>query len=537
MAKLKKITAVFLLLVITFLTASCTSSKDEDLRGRTYRLKKQNILTLSVPDKLESLDPINIKNLWEFQVASMVHDGLVTYLKDTKMIIPALASQWEVSPNGRSYHFILREGLSFHSGNEVTAEDVKFSWERALKLGNPEVLAVFGNILGAEEYYQGKAPEVSGIEVIDKRNFKVHLKTVDAGFLLKITDPVAYILDQQALEPRGQGAETSQGALELMIMAGAGPFNLVERQPYNLVLEKFRPHYLENNLERIEVMMEPEAELALKEFLGGQVDIMQLEEPLSDFLLSRDEGLNDGLREIPRAEILYLGFNTQKTPYNDATLRQLINLALDRERLAQSLGNYEPASGFLPRSLLEERGPLQAYFQDLSETQNLVPLLPEESKNLTLYFVAEDKNKELAEMIQEQLAQVGLNIRLQSLNSLQELSYGLKTGSIGFYLHSWTAKNYDPHGFLTLMFHSSSSHNVTGYENEVVDGYLNYALGQELNSRERITALLEAEKIIMQESPAITLLEKTYFLLAGDRVSQLILDPLRGLFWENIKVD
>lgn len=535
MRKQKIITSILLFMLLTILAVGC-SSTEQDYGEHGNRVKATKALILTIPKGLESLDPVQVKSPWELQVAGFIHEGLVKYDKETGTILPALASHWETSQGGRVYHLTLRDDLYFHSGKELTAQDVKFSWERSLNLGGPEVLQVFGNILGAEEFYEGKAKEVVGIEVLDERNLQITLKAADKSFLLKITDPAAYVLDRQVIEQRGLGTEKDEkllSALEIMVLAGAGPFSLVEIQPNYMIFEDFPKHYQSNKLERIEVIVEPETDMALAEFLGGQVDILQLEEPLSEFLLSRDSSLSDSLRETPRAEIIYLGFDTEEPPYNDPTLRKLISFAVDRISLAQQLTNFSPAQGLLPRMLLNNKAPLEPYSHDLSETKGLYHLMPEEKETLNLYYVNVDKNQEIAELIKEQLNQVGLKIRLQPLSSFQELYHGLQAGSIDFYLNSWTAGNFDPHGFLSTMFVSSSPGNLTGYDNEMVEEYLNQAQIQELNSKERLAALLEAEKIIMQDSPVITLLERVDYFLVRDTLSPLKQDPLTGLQLEN----
>lgn len=170
----------------------------------------------------------------------MIHKGtyntLVTWADDNvKEIVPDLAESWEVSEGGKVFTFNLREGVKFHSGNEMTAEDVKWSWERAMGLkGNPSFL------------FEG----VESIEAVDDYTVVVTKEAPDPAFLAKSTFGVFSVLDSETVAAQGgttgPDADTTDQAEEWLNQnsAGTGPFVLKSWVPETeVVIDRFEDYW------------------------------------------------------------------------------------------------------------------------------------------------------------------------------------------------------------------------------------------------------------------------------------------------------
>ena len=125
---------------------------------------------------------------------------MVVYNSETRKIEPALAKEWSSTSDGLTYTFRLRDKAYFHSGKEVTASDIKASWERAIKHSSAATWYIFKNINGYEQFYNGKTEDVAGITVLNDDILQVTLDTPDEMFLLKLHHPAAAIVDAEYIK-------------------------------------------------------------------------------------------------------------------------------------------------------------------------------------------------------------------------------------------------------------------------------------------------------------------------------------------------
>ena len=152
-----------------------------------------------------------------------VFGGLVTIDSELN-IVPDIARNWDISPDGRIYTFYLREDAQFHSGKPVTAQDFKWSLERATDplTAAPVVDEYLGDIVGADDKLEGNVRDVSGIRVIDDYTLEITIDEPKSYFLAKLTYPTGFVLDQENVESDRRWFRTPNGT---------GPFKLEEYVP------------------------------------------------------------------------------------------------------------------------------------------------------------------------------------------------------------------------------------------------------------------------------------------------------------------
>ena len=137
---------------------------------------RRKLALLPGDDPSSVLDPIQVGDVSTSEYIVELFGGLVTLDQDLE-VQPDLASDWEVTNNGKTYTFKLRDNVTFHNSQRVTAEDFKYSIERAADPTNasPTVLAYLGNIVGVKDRFANKATSVSGVKVIDQTTVQIDL--------------------------------------------------------------------------------------------------------------------------------------------------------------------------------------------------------------------------------------------------------------------------------------------------------------------------------------------------------------------------
>ena len=150
----------------------------------------------------------------------LAFSGLVSF--DPQLnLTPDLAESWELSADGMTYTFHLRQNAKFHNGRPVTAQDVIYSWERAANpnLQSVTVVTYLGDIVGVRDMAQGKADHIAGIKALDDHTLQVTIDAPKPYFLLKLTYPTSFVVDKDNVES-GQDWYRHPN--------GTGPYKLTE---------------------------------------------------------------------------------------------------------------------------------------------------------------------------------------------------------------------------------------------------------------------------------------------------------------------
>ena len=163
---------------------------------------------------INTFDPASDQNLF---ILEQLFDGLVR-LEKNMTVAPALAEYWNISKDGKTYVFLLRQGVKFHHGREMTAEDVKFSLERLIEAKTPAVFARYfvNRVVGAREFREGRAPNVTGFKVKGPYTFEMSL-----------TDPYVsglYLLSMHFCKILPKDLVLEQGRRFFQRPSGTGPF-------------------------------------------------------------------------------------------------------------------------------------------------------------------------------------------------------------------------------------------------------------------------------------------------------------------------
>jgi peptide/nickel transport system substrate-binding protein len=310
-----------------------------------------------------------------------------------------LAESWEISSDARSVKFNLRRGVQFHSGREMTSDDVKYSLERA---ANPKVAAA---------QYTGMASWFSGVETPDKYTaiFRSDQPRPTIFDLLEFLN----ICDREALE--GTDANTTAN--------GTGPFKLVEWVPGDHVTLAKNPNYWQTGkpyLDSIQIPILRDQQAMVTQLEAGTVDIARLP-TLTDFnRLKADPAYQAMANPLTGAHYL-AGFNLTMPPFDNKLLRQALCYAVDKQRFVDTIlgGIGAPESlPWLPSSPAYEPAKQNFYSFDLDKARSL--LAQSGVTNLAFDYLANPVNAEttgFGQIYQSDLAKLGVTMNIKNLDA------------------------------------------------------------------------------------------------------------------------
>ena len=467
-----------------------------------------------------------------------VFGGLVTIGPDLN-VVEDLAQRYDVSPDGRTYTFHLRDGIRFHSGKPVTARDFKWSFERVADplTASPVVDEYLGDIVGVKERLRGQATEVSGIRVIDEQTLEITIDAPKSYFLAKLTYPTGFVLDQENVESSSRW---------FLGPNGTGPFKLTEYVPGESLILTGNDNYHLGAPFLNEVRFILSGGTGMLMYENDEIDITGV--GLADLERVQDPSnpLNEDLVQAPPAfSTSYIGMNVSQPPFDDRKVRQALNYAIDRESIAKiALANLVvPAKGILPPEFPGYSPDVKGYEYDPAKARQLLaeskygPQLENFDKPIILTTAGSFGSSiglDLEGILQMWRENLGIDIeilRTEFATYLQDLvKRRFEMFEIG-----WIADYPDPENFLDLLFHSESNNNHTAYNNPEVDRLL-VAARVEQDETSRLELYHQAEQLIMEDAPWIVLwYSGEQFVLVKPHVqdyklTQLIIPKLRFVY-------
>ncbi|MBC7223429.1 MAG: peptide ABC transporter substrate-binding protein [Anaerolineae bacterium] len=462
----------------------------------------------------ETMDPALAGDLDSAQFVTKVFGGLVSLDEDLE-VQPDLAEGWELSEDGRTYTFRLREDARFHDGRPITAEDVRYSLERACDpaLGSRLAGAYLGDIGGVQERLRGQADTIAGVEVLDERTLRITIDAPKSYFLSKLTYSTAFVVDRQQVERDPNWLEHPNGS---------GPFRLAEWTEDRIVLEP-SPYYpgLQTGVEKIVFYTAPRG-VPVTMYENGELDAAPVGGDQLERVLDPTNPLHQELQVVPLLDTFYVGLNLRTPPFDDLKVRRAFAMALNREGIVQVLlrGQAEVARGILPPGMPGYNPDLQGIPYDPEGARELLAQSryggPEGLPPITLTVGGSGSMGEaLAEMWAENL---GVDVQVEV--PVGGLSAEWQAGRLQMVLLGWIADYPDPENFLDILFHSQSPQNHTGYHNPEVDRLLEEARAEPAPEK-RYALYREAEERIVADVPWIPLYHDTAHLLVKPYVEGL----------------
>ena len=481
-----------------------------------------------------TLDPHLTTDTTSSFVVVELFSGLVTLNTDLELV-PDIAERWEISSDGLQYTFYLRPNAKFHDGKPVTAQDFKWSIERAAapETASPVADTYLNDIVGALDYIKGDATEISGIRVVDDTTLSITVDQPKAYFLAKLTYPTAFVVDRANVEAGGRGWTDNPN--------GTGPFRLKEYKIGERIVLERNEHFYREPAKVDTILLNLAGGQSMAMYENDEIDITGVSLFDLERVLDPNEPLNKELVVAPPDfSISYIGFNTSMAPFDDPKFRQALNHAIDKELIATEVLSdlVVPAFGILPPGFpgynenlvglrhdkeLAQRLLNESNYADAASRPRIVITVPGTGGTigLDLEVVIEMWRQVLG--VEVEIQQVEWATYLEDLNDAKFQAYA----GLG-----WQADYPDPQDFLDILFHTDSALNHGAYSNPELDTILERARTQQ-DPLERISEYRRAEEMIVEDGAWVPLwyTGERHLLLKphvdGYRVTPMIVPKLR----------
>jgi peptide/nickel transport system substrate-binding protein/oligopeptide transport system substrate-binding protein len=478
-----------------------------------------------------SLDPALSTDVPTGRAVGYLFDGLTRFDPNAK-VEPGLASRWEISADGLTYTFHLRQGVTFHDGSRFTAASVVKSWQRALDPATKSGAAQFlFPIRGAREFNDGKASSISGVVARDDSSLVVTLAEPLAIFIKMLAMPVAAIVPDHVAADFGEHP------------IGTGPWKLVEWKHDDYLLFARNPTYFggapATDSLRARIIAEPST--AVAEYESGNVDVLEIPaNEASDW--EDDESKQPMLMSTPALELVYVAINTTRGPLADPRVRQALNYAVDVSRIIERLigGRGTRAAGVIPPALAGYDSARKAYPYDPAKAKQLLAAAGYPNGiDVELWTSTTPIYLRMAETMQAYLNASGIRTKIVQRESAAARAAARK-GQVDMILKDWYADYPDAEDFLYPLLHSANKGaggNVSFYSNPLFDSVVTRSR-RELDETKRNALYRQADSIAFAGAPMIFL----YFyneLYAVQPWIKHFVPPVifNGQRWTNVTID
>lgn len=429
---------VLALLVAVFMLTTLLTGCGKGSKSSGTKKGDANTLVVANDSDAISLDPMGTNDNASSKVLVQIYEGLFDITSDGKEV-PLLAESYE-KKSDTEYVFHLKKGVKFHNGEEMKASDVVFSIKRACEA--PNVKHLFNTIdkdtIKAEDDYTV--------------SFKLHYAF--PGIIASFMHPGGSILSEKAVKAAGDNYGSSTDTV-----CGTGPFKLDEWSKANAIkLSRFADYHAEKSgMEKLVFKIIPEPTNRLVELQTGGADIAYEIQPMDIEKVEKDENLV--MFKSLDYGTTYLGFNTQKAPFDNPKVREAVAYAIDMPGLIPKvwMGSGKVASNSMPPTLMYSiGGETKAKERDVEKAKALLKEAGYENGFDTTISTNERKQRvDMATIIKEQLKDVGINV---TINVMEWSAYNdlLKNGQQDMFEIAWIADTPDPDSFLFPCFHSSA---------------------------------------------------------------------------------
>ncbi|HNX72930.1 MAG TPA: ABC transporter substrate-binding protein [Spirochaetales bacterium] len=414
---------------------------------------QEKVLTIGVDQEAIGLDPHIITAFSSHRRVDLLYNKLVRHDENLK-IVPDLAESWEV-PNNTTYIFNLRKGVKFHTGQEMTSDDVIFSLNRIL---DPKTASPGRSYITS----------IKTMEALDKYRVKITLSAPLASFLEGLTSNNCAIVSKAAVEQYGNLQK---------VEAGTGAFMLKEWIPDNSMTLVKNPNYFEKGLpymDKVIFRVIPEQASLFAGVRSGSLDIAQINDGGTVMLAKKDANLV--VVQKPGINVRTFGFNVTRKPFDDVRVRQAISLAIDRNEIiaAAEFGMAQP-SGPIPPGATQWATPvskLPNYTPDIAKAKSLLAQAgyPNGFNFKIVCSNSFEGGLAVAQVIQNQLKKIGVTADLDVVEW-------------GIYIDKWNKRDFDsmvelrggsgePDRFLYRTLHSTGGVNNFLFKDAEVDALL-----------------------------------------------------------------
>ncbi len=398
--------------------------------------------TLVIADKIDDIVSIDPAESFEFSGNDMLNNVYDTLVEmdpaDLSEVVPGVAESWELSDDGMTYTFKIREGLKFHSGNDVTAEDAAFSIQRAIKLDKTPsfILTQFGFTAdNVDQMVQATGP----LEL----TIKVAKPFAPSFFYSALTAVVASVVDKAVAMEHEADGDFGYEWLKTNA-AGGGAYSLRTFKPNESYILEANEDYWRGApaMKRVFVRHVPEPATQRLLLERGDVDIARKLTPVDIEGVSGNPDIT--VVDEPRGQILYVSLNQSHPPLDNPKVIEAFKYLADYDGMASTFlkGQYMVHQAFLPKGFL---GALDntPYSFDVEKAKALLEEADVGEISVKIFVRNDQDRLEMAQNYQNTLGQAGIKAELRTGTGAEILSE-YRARNHDLYLGIWGPDYSDP---------------------------------------------------------------------------------------------
>ena len=455
-----------------------------------------------------SLDPHKVESDVENNIISDLFEGLVS-VSPAGEIQPRLAEKWENKDN-TVWTFHLRPGVTWSDGTAITAQDIVWSWQRLVSPLTASPYASYpGNmhIVNGAEIAQGqKAPETLGVKALDDTTLEVTLTQPNAAFLAMLAHPSLVPLDKVLISRYGDKWTKPEH------MVTSGPYKLSQWVVNERIVAERNPRYWDNAhtvINKVTYLPISSETADVNRYKAGEIDIVYTV-PINQFAQLK-KTMGDQLDVSPQLATYYYEFNTTRPPFNDPRVRRALNMALDKDIIAEKV----LGQGQRPAWLISQpdiggvnlHNPEYASWPREKRIAEAKKLLSEAGYNEThplvfnlLYNTSESHQRIAIAASSMWKKNLGVEAKLQN-QEWKTMLDAMHTHNFDAVRYAWIA-DYDDAATFLNNFRTGDSENTSQYSNPAYDEALrNAAKASDTTARGKFYQ--QAEDLLGQDVPAI----------------------------------
>lgn len=472
------------------------------------KVDDSKVFRLNRYENVSSLDPAFARSKSNNWMANLMYTGLVNF-DDSLHIVPEIAKSWNISEDGKTYTFTLRNNVFFHkhpafgsdSTRTVNAQDFTFSFQR---LTDPDVGSSGGFVLNNVEDYKA----------LNDSTFQIQLKLPFPPFLGLLAMKYCSVVPKELFENGGEAFKENP--------IGTGPFQFqLWENNVKLVLKKNPLFYHQDEkgeqlpyLDYVAINFLPEKHSEFLQLVQGKIDMMaSLDPSYKDELLTADGRLQDKYKDdlvmikAPYLNTEYLCFYLDDNQPIPIELRKAMNMSIDKSKMIKFLRNnigFPAHGGFIPLGLPGHQADLGTGYQP-NQARDIINAYQQEHGELPkLKLVTTQEYADICEFVQAEMFKTGWPIEVNVVDP-STLRDGKATGKFPFFRANWGADYPDAENFLSLFYSQNFAPNGPNYSHFSHKEFDQlYQQSLQLNDeKERIDFYQKMDEIVMEQMPVI----------------------------------
>ncbi|GAB1433692.1 ABC transporter substrate-binding protein [Spirochaetota bacterium] len=477
----------FMLLIaalFSFLTA-CGAKNGPEQEAKASKI------VVGIPQDFDSLDPHIAQASGTEEIMFNVFTGL-TMPSTAGELVPALAEKWEISADSTAYTFYLRKGVKFHNGSNLSAADVKYSYDR-----------LCGKIPGEEKALKSTfANVIKEVEVLNDSTVKIVLKSRNAKFL---SDTYIGII------PKDSGPSQASSPV------GTGPYKFVDYTAgVGMNLAKFADYYEKGlpKLDHVEIKIFADLNAGVLALSNREIQFMQIvydtiaQIPKGDFVIE----------QYPMNTVQLMGLNNNFKPFQDKRVRQALNYAIDKQQIIAMLapGAPEVDSNFSPVMAYWYEDLKDYYSRDIEKAKKLLAEAGYPNLSFTIKVPGEYPiHVNAAQIIEQQYKDAGITVKIQVVDWNTWLTEVYAGRNHEATIIGLTGK-LDPDNILKR-FSSGYSRNFINFNNPRYDQLIKDG-EVESNAAKRVEIYKEAQRILTEEAASVFIMDPINYVAVDARL-------------------